>query len=283
MITESQAVLPENTVYTRRDGVSLHLGDCLDLMGRIAPETFDMVFADPPYMLSNGGMTCHSGQRVSVNKGEWDRSRGIEEDHEFVMQWLAACRRVMKPDATIWVSGTHHIIYSVGFAMQKLGFKILNDIIWYKVNPPPNLSCRYFTHSTEIILWAARSERSKHRFNYEAMRAMDNSPFDGPGRQMRNVWAILPPRGAEKAYGAHPTQKPLALLDRIIQASTVPGDIILDPFIGSGTTAVSALASGRRCVGIDLCEDYLRVAALRLAQQATPLFIHEGAPGDPQT
>ncbi len=277
MVIDTSTVLPAETLYTQCDGVSLYLGDCLELLPQIEPETFDMVFADPPYLLSNDGITCHAGQMVSVNKGEWDRSRGVEQDHEFVLEWLAACRRVMKPDATIWVSGTQHIIYSVGFAMQKLGFKILNDIVWYKVNPPPNLSCRYFTHSTEIVLWAARDADSTHQFNYEEMKALDNAPFDAAGKQMKSIWAIMPPRREEKEFGKHPTQKPLRLLNRIIRASTVPGDLILDPFVGSGTTALSALLNGRRCVGIDSCEDYLQRAAFRLTQRPMPRFFREEA------
>jgi len=254
--------------YYAKNGIVLYRGDCIELMAQMPGECFDMVFADPPYMLSNDGVTCHAGKMVSVNKGAWDRSQGVERDHEFVMEWLAACRRVMKPDATIWVSGTHHIIYSVGFAMQKLGFKILNDIVWYKINPPPNLSCRYFTHATEIVLWAARSAASRHVFNYEEMKRLDNSPFDGPGRQMKSIWAIPPPGKEEKTFGKHPTQKPIRLLDRIIRASTVEGDLILDPFIGSGTTAIAAASNGRACVGIEIEQDYLALAALRLEEAA---------------
>ncbi len=252
--------------YYDQDEVALYRGDCLELLPLFPEETFDMVFADPPYMLSNDGFTCHAGKMVSVNKGQWDKSQGLETDHEFVLDWLAACQRVMKPNATIWVSGTQHIIYSIGFAMQKLGFKILNDIVWYKVNPPPNLSCRYFTHSTEIVLWAARDAKSKYTFNYKDMKALDNPPFDDAGKQMKSVWAIQAPRKNEKDFGKHPTQKPLRLLNRIIAASTKPGDVLLDPFVGSGTTAISAFLQGRGCIGIDAEEEYLRVAALRLAQ-----------------
>lgn len=180
-------------VFYDRDGVTLVHGDCLDALEGMEPETFDMVFVAPPYMLSNDGVTCHAGQMVSVNKGEWDRSQGVEADHEFVLDWLSACRRVMKPDATIWVSGTQHIIHSVGFALQKTGFRILNDITWYKVNPPPNLCCRYFTHATETIIWAARSARSRYTFDYRAMKALPNPPFDVAGKQMKSVWAIVWP------------------------------------------------------------------------------------------
>lgn len=275
MTTETASIVANVTPYAETGGVTLYEGDCLELLPKIDAETFDMVFADPPYLLSNDGFTCHAGEMVSVNKGEWDRSQGVMQDHEFVMEWLAACRRVMKPDATIWVSGTNHIIYSVGFAMQKLGFKILNDIVWYKVNPPPNLSCRYFTHSTEIVLWAARDQDSRHQFNYEEMKALDNAPFDDPGKQMKSIWAIMPPRREEKQFGKHPTQKPVRLLNRIVRASTRAGDLILDPFVGSGTTALSALINDRRCVGIDASEEYLQRAALRLSQRPIPQVLRE--------
>lgn len=273
-ITARSAYTPPDLVaYYDYEGISLYRGDCLDLLPLFPEETFDMVFADPPYHLSNDGVTCHAGKMVSVNKGEWDRSRGVEADHAFVMEWLSACRRVMKPDATIWVSGTHHIIYSVGFAMQKLGFRILNDIVWYKINPPPNLACRYFTHSTEIVIWAAKSRRSRHKFNYELMRDTPNPPFDEPGKQMKSIWAISPPDRFEKTFGKHPTQKPVRLLNRIVRASTDPGDLILDPFVGSGTTAVAALVNERRCVGIELEEEYLAKAALRLREAATHRYL----------
>ncbi|NPV46037.1 MAG: site-specific DNA-methyltransferase [Armatimonadetes bacterium] len=254
--------------YYSSQGITLYHGDCLELLPLFPEEHFDMVFADPPYHLSNDGITCHAGKMVSVNKGEWDRSRGAEADHEFVLAWLDACRRVMKPDATIWVSGTQHIIYSVGFAMQKLGFRILNDIVWYKVNPPPNLACRYFTHSTEIVLWAAKSKKSKYTFNYEEMKQTPNLPFDDAGRQMKSIWAIKPPDKTEKTFGKHPTQKPVRLLNRIIRASTRPGDLVLDPFVGSGTTALSALITQRQCVGFDLDPAFLRTAAMRLQERA---------------
>ncbi len=254
--------------YYASPGVRLYQGDCIELLGVLPQESFDMVFADPPYLLSNGGFTCHAGRKVSVHKGDWDRSQGVDEDHEFVTQWLAQCRRVMARDATIWVSGTHHIIHSVGFAMQKLGFKILNDISWYKVNPPPNLSCRYFVHSTETVLWAARSWRSRHTFNYEEMKCTPNPPFDEAGKQMKSVWGILPPGRDEKVFGKHPTQKPVALLDRILRAASRPDDIILDPFVGSGTTGVAAVRLGRRFVGIEISADYLQMARRRIEREA---------------
>src|SRR3989304_1541053 len=140
-------------------------GNYIEVLGRARENSVDMIFADPPYFLSNGGITCHAGKMVSVNKGKWDQSKGIKENHQFNLEWLAACQRVLKPNGTIWVSGTTHIIHSIGYAMQELGYKILNDIIWYKRNAPPNLSCRYFTHSTELVLWAVKNNKGKHHFN----------------------------------------------------------------------------------------------------------------------
>ncbi|MBI5711783.1 MAG: site-specific DNA-methyltransferase [Candidatus Eisenbacteria bacterium] len=246
-------------------GVWLYQGNCLEVMDALSqrfPEgVADMVFADPPYFLSNGGITCHAGRIVKVDKGAWDRSRGPELNHEFNRAWLERCQRILKPNGTIWVSGTHHVIFSVGFAMQQLGMKILNDIAWEKPNPPPNLSCRYFTHATETIIWAAKGEKAKHVFNYELMREIAGN------RQMKSVWRILPPENGEKAFGKHPTQKPVAIVERCILASTRPGDLVLDPFLGGGTTAVAALHAGRKCVGIELEEEYLRMSKSRIVAE----------------
>ncbi len=240
--------------------IRLLKGDCIEILNQARENSVDMIFADPPYFLSNGGITCHAGKMVSVNKGKWDKSKGVEENHKFILEWLKACQRVLKPNGTIWVSGTTHVIYSVGYAMQELGYKILNDIIWYKRNAPPNLSCRYFTHSTEIVLWAAKNEKSKHYFDYQLMKKMNN------GKQMRNVWEIPSPPAKEKKFGKHPTQKPVDLLTRIIHASTKEGDLILDPFCGSSTTGVAAILLDRKYVGIDLEEEYLELSVKRLEE-----------------
>lgn len=240
--------------------VRLLKGDCIAILNQARENSLDMIFADPPYFLSNGGITCHAGKMVSVNKGKWDKSKGVIENHKFTLEWLKACQRVLKPNGTIWVSGTTHIIYSVGFAMQELGYKILNDIIWYKRNAPPNLSCRYFTHSTEIVLWAAKNEKSKHHFDYQLMKEMNQ------GKQMRNVWEISAPPTEEKKFGKHPTQKPVELLERIILASTKEGDLVLDPFCGSSTTGVAAIPLNRKYVGIDLEDEYLCLSRKRLEQ-----------------
>lgn len=237
----------------------LHRGDCREVLASLPAESVDLVFADPPYFLSNGGITCQSGRMVKVDKGRWDVSQGVEANHAFNKEWLAACRRVLKPNGTIFVSGTRHVIFSVGFAMQQLGFKILNDIAWYKVTPPPNLSCRYFTHATETIIWSARDARSKHHFAYAQMKE------ENGGKQMQSLWSLRPPLKAEKRFGKHPTQKPLALLERIVRAASDPESVVLDPFSGSGTTGVAAARLGRRYVGIELDEQYLQLSIQRLA------------------
>jgi site-specific DNA-methyltransferase (adenine-specific) len=144
--------LPAPVFHEAKHHIKIFQGDCLDILAAIPESCVDLIFADPPYFLSNNGITCHAGRMVSVNKGQWDVSRGADANHEFNRAWLAACQRVLKPNGTIWVSGTSHVIHSVGFAMQQLGFKLLNDISWVKPNPPPNLSCRYFTHATETII-----------------------------------------------------------------------------------------------------------------------------------
>lgn len=244
--------------WNKKHAVKLFKGDCLEILKRVPSDCVDLIFADPPYFLSNGGITCHAGKMVSVNKGKWDVSKGVEEDHQFNLCWLSECQRILKPNGTIWVSGTSHIIYSVGFAMNQLDFKILNDIVWYKKNAPPNLSCRYFTHSTEIIIWAAKNKKSKHLFNYQLMKEINK------GKQMRNVWEIPPPLQTEKKYGKHPTQKPVSLLERIILASSKKGDLVVDPFCGSGTTGVAAVRLGRKFAGIEIDEDYLKIAVKRI-------------------
>jgi site-specific DNA-methyltransferase (adenine-specific) len=244
--------------FNEKYNIKLLYGDSLKILKELQEESFDMIFADPPYFLSNDGITCKSGKISVVNKGEWDRSKGFYENYRFTKEWLSLCKKLMKENATIWVSGTMHIIYIIGFTMQELGFKILNDIIWYKKNPPPNISCRYFTHSTEIILWAKKNSNSKHYFNYELMKKLNN------GKQMKNLWEIPSMKKEEKKFGKHPTQKPLALLDRIIKASTKEGDIILDPFCGSSTTGVAAILNGRGYVGIDNNINYLELSVKRI-------------------
>ena len=273
LVLEPSALAPLNCVY-RDDphGIFLYQGDCLEVLDAIAAKhpdgCFDMIFADPPYFLSNGGITCHAGKMVKVHKGDWDRSKGPELNREFNTEWLKRCQRVLKPNGTIWVTGTHHVIFSVGYAMQQLGFKILNDIAWEKPNPPPNLSCRYFTHSTETILWAAKTEKSKHLFNYKVMKAVT-------GKQMKTVWTMPAPGKSEKTFGKHPTQKPVALIERCILSSTKEGDRILDPFLGGGTTAVACVRNYRLFVGIELDYHHLKLAAKRTDREIIEIWLRE--------
>lgn len=240
--------------------ILLYHGDCLEILKEVPDRSIDLVFADPPYFLSNDGSTCQSGKRIKVNKGDWDRSSGLELDYAFNYAWLREVKRILTFNGTIFVSGTHHVIFGIGFAMQNLGFKILNDITWFKVNPPPNLSCRYFTHATETIIWAASNLQSKHFFDYHAMKETNG------GKQMRSLWSITPPSKKEKRFGRFTTQKPLALLDRIIRAASREGDLVLDPFNGSGTTGVVAMALKRRYIGIEQEADFLRLSVLRLTE-----------------
>lgn len=262
---ESSEYSPNQCYFKNDDyGVWLYHANCIEFMdiliGKYPDGRFDMIFADPPYFLSNGGITCHAGKMVKVDKGQWDKSNGPKLNHEFNMSWLSRCQRLLKPNGTIWVSGTHHVIHSIGCAMQQLGMKILNDITWEKPNPPPNLSCRYFTHSTETIIWAAKNDKAKHCFNYDAMRKINY------GKQMKSVWTLPSPNGNEKDFGKHPTQKPIALLERIILASTNEGDLVMDPFSGSSTTGIAAIRLKRRFVGIELESEYLSLSVKRLEQ-----------------
>jgi site-specific DNA-methyltransferase (adenine-specific) len=297
------AAIPNCVYRDDAHGIWLYQGNCLAILDAIAAKysdgCFDMIFADPPYFLSNGGITCHAGRMVKVDKGEWDRSKGPELNHEFNTEWLRRCQRVLKPNGTMWVTGTHHVIFSVGFAMQQLGMKILNDIAWEKPNPPPNLSCRYFTHSTETVLWAAKSDKSRHVFNYKAMKAVTGKQMKTVWRKgeftsqksearsaedkapdscildshssartadpaLESVWTLPSPARSEKEFGKHPTQKPVALVERCLLAATTPGDTVLDPFMGAGTTGVACYRQCRHFVGIELSYRYVWLAGQRL-------------------
>jgi len=257
--------------YYNKPNFSLYLGDSLKLLTLLPSESFDMIFADPPYHLSNGGFTVHAGKMVSVNKGQWDKSNGLETDFNFYTEWITECRRLLKPNGTIWISGTYHSIYACGFALQKAGYHILNDIAWFKPNASPNLSCRYFTASHETLIWARKSKEAKHYFNYDYMREGNwrEDFLKRPGKQMRR--GIGTPKREEKKFGKHPTQKPIELLKRIILASTQKSDLILDPFTGSSTTGLAAYLYGRRFVGIDNQKDYLDLSVKRFEELASNL------------
>jgi site-specific DNA-methyltransferase (adenine-specific) len=255
----SPCYLTENTAIFNQD--------CLEILSRIPDNTIDMIFADPPYMLSNNGFTCQNGRMVTVNKGKWDKSNGFEEDTRFHDAWISSCRRVLKPEGTIWVSGTYHSIYQCGYLLQKNNFHFLNDIAWFKPNASPNLSCRFFTASHETLLWARKDKKAKHIFNYEAMKngSFPEDKLKKENTQMRSVWSIPASKSNEKELGKHPTQKPLDLLLRIVKASTNDGDIILDPFNGGGTTGIaSVLAGGRYYIGAEIDSDYCELTKKRL-------------------
>jgi len=238
-------------------------GDCVELLNQFDFK-FDMIFADPPYFLSNDGISVQSGKMVSVNKGDWDKSQGFEKDNEFNYNWLKACQNHLTDNGTIWISGTFHNIFSVAHMLTELGFKILNCITWAKTNPPPNLSCRYFTHSTEFIIWARKSKKSSHYYNYELMKQING------GTQMKDVWNLPAIAPWEKSCGKHPTQKPLALLTRIILSSTQKNAWILDPFTGSSTTGIAANLVNRRFLGIDREEEFLNISKNRKLEIENP-------------
>ena len=243
--------------------------DCLAILEKIPPDSINMVFADPPYMLSNGGITCRSGSTASVDKGAWDKSGGFDADAAFHSAWISACRRALKPEGTIWISGTYHSIYQCGYVLQKNGFHILNDIAWFKPNAPPNVSCRFFTASHETILWARKDKKARHTFHYDRMKngSFPEDSLKKERTQMRSVWSIPAPKSGEKEFGGHPAQKPLALLRRIIEASTSEGDIIVDPFNGSGTTGAAAAAlGGRYYIGIEADAGFCEITVNRLLQ-----------------
>ena len=242
--------------------------DCLEILCSLPENSIDMIFADPPYMLSNDGITCQNGKMVNVNKGKWDKSNGFEADTFFHNEWISACRRILKPEGTIWISGTYHSIYQCGYLLQKNNFHFLNDIAWFKPNAAPNLSCRFFTASHETLLWARKDKKAKHTFNYEEMKngAFPEDKIKKENAQMRSVWSIPTSKNSEKEYGKHPTQKPLDLLKRVILSSTKENDIILDPFCGSGTTGVACgCLNARSFIGIEIDKEYCNLAKERLS------------------
>ena len=231
-------------------------GDTFELLPQFKFE-FDMIFADPPYFLSSGGISVQSGKVVCVDKGDWDKSMSPEEINEFNLKWLSLCREKLKDNGTIWISGTYHNIFSVANCLTQLGYKILNVITWAKTNPPPNISCRYFTYSTEFVIWARKKEKVAHYYNYELMKHINDD------KQMTDVWRLPAIAPWEKSCGKHPTQKPLGLLSRIILASTKPGEWILDPFAGSSTTGIAANLLGRRFLGIEREEEFATISKAR--------------------
>ncbi len=230
--------------------------DCFRLLGQFNYK-FRMIFADPPYFLSNGGISVQSGKVVCVDKGEWDRALSYKDINDFNYRWLNLCREKLSDDGTIWISGTYHNIFSVAQQLTELDYKILNVITWAKTNPPPNISCRYFTFSTEFVIWARKEKKIPHLYNYDVMKRLNDN------KQMTDVWHLPAIARWEKSCGKHPTQKPLSLLSRIILASTKKGDFILDPFSGSSTTGIAANLLGRSYLGIEQEEEFLQIAKAR--------------------
>ena len=266
--------------YYKKPRFELYQADSLEFLKEFPENSIDMVFADPPYFLSSGTFTCQNGKMVSVKKGDWDLSNGLKKNFEFHLEWIKAVRRSLKPNGTIWISGTYHSIYQCGFALQLAGYHILNDIAWFKPNASPNLSCRFFTASHETLIWARKEKKAKHTFNYKTMVNWENNytkeircrhcgkedryeVLHEKGKQMRSVWAINTPQKIEKKFGKHPTQKPEELLKRVVLASTNKGDLILDPFTGSSTTGLIAYLYGRKFIGIDTEKEYLDLSIKR--------------------
>ena len=269
--------------YYKKTNFTLYQADTLEFLLEIPENSIDMIFADPPYFLSSGSFSCQNGKMVSVKKGDWDLSNGTKKNFEFHNKWIKECRRVLKPNGTIWISGTYHSIYQCGFALEINKFHILNDIAWLKPNASPNLSCRFFTASHETLIWARKEKKGKHTFNYKTMVDWENNYqkeikcnhcgekdryeiLHKKGKQMRSVWAINTPQRIEKTFGKHPTQKSSELLKRVVLASTNKGDVILDPFTGSSTTGLAAYLFGRKFIGIDNEKKYLDLSIKRFEE-----------------
>ena len=250
-----------NKIYFKDENFTLYNDDCFKRLKKIEKKSIDMIFADPPYFLSSGGVSCHSGKQVLVDKGAWDATISIEEKIKYNRKWIKLCKDVLNDNGTIWISGTFHNIYAIGVALELEGFSIINNITWQKPNPSPNLACRCFTNSTETILWARKQltakKKGKHTFNYSLMKEINGN------KQMKDVWLLPLVKKAEKKYGKHPTQKPECLLERIILASTNEHDLVLDPFNGSGTTGIISVKLNRGYIGIEQKIDYCEITKKR--------------------
>lgn len=242
-------------IYQTED-FTLYQNDC-NLIFPLYKNSIDLIFADPPYFLSNDGQTILSGKIQSVNKGIWDKGKDIEEINKFNYDWISKAKESLKDTGTILISGTYHNIFSIGINLQLLGFKILNIITWEKPNPPPNFSCRYLTHSTEQIIWAKKNMNSKYIFNYDILKQLNNN------KQLKDVWRFTPVSIKEKEYGRHPTQKPLNLLLRLITMASLKDSIIFDPFNGSGTTGIAANLLKRRYIGCEIEKEYINLTIKR--------------------
>ena len=264
--------MQNNFLYFSEDNFNLFKGDSFEVLKTLKSKSVDFVFADPPYFLSSNGVTCHSGKQVSVNKGTWDTTKSIEDKLDFHRRWISLCKTLLKDDGTIMISSTLHSVYAIGVALEMEGFSIINNVIWRKTNPAPNLACRCFTHSTETIIWARKvlrnNKKGNHYFDYETMKSENN------GKQMKDFWEFQDvevfesstTKASEKKQGKHPTQKPIALLERLIKCATRENDLILDPFNGSGTTGIVAKKLNRKYIGIELNEEYLELTKRRFKE-----------------
>lgn len=249
--------LKEKPIFISKDkNFTLYQNDCNKLLPKFEKQ-FDLIFADPPYFLSNDGLSIQNGKIVSVNKGNWDKGDDIEKIDEFNLKWLSNAKAALKDTGSILISGTYHNIFSLGRILQKLDFKILNIITWQKTNPPPNFSCRYLTHSTEQIIWARKSYKHKHIFNYEILKFLNSN------KQMRDVWAFNAIAPWEKINGKHPTQKPLALLTRLILMASDENSLICDPFSGSSTTGIAANLLNRQFIGFEKENEFINISITR--------------------
>lgn len=249
-----------------KENIKLYNDDCFKVLPKIEDNSVDCIITDPPYFLSNDGITCKSGKMVSVNKGKWDKRKGFDEVYNFNLQWIEESYRVLKEGGTLWVSGTYHNIYTIGSIIDSIeDFRILNNITWVKTSPPPNLSCRFFTHSTETILWIRKGKKSKHFFDYGLMKEVNG------GKQMKDVWIMGRPKKVEKEFGKHPTQKPEEIIERMILSSTQEDDVVLDMFNGSGTTGVVSVRNNRKYIGIELEKEYFNLTKMRIESETNKL------------
>ncbi|MBI6629563.1 site-specific DNA-methyltransferase [Pontibaca salina] len=253
--TKGAAALPLNTILD---------GDCIEVMNSLPEESVDLIFADPPYNLQlRGNLHRPDNSKVDAVDDHWDQFASFAAYDSFTQDWLSAARRLLKPNGAIWVIGSYHNIFRVGAALQNQGFWILNDVIWRKSNPMPNFRGQRFTNAHETMIWASKTEGGKYTFNYEALKALNE------GIQMRSDWVLPICTGHERLKDengdkAHPTQKPEALLHRVLVGSTNPGDVVLDPFFGTGTTGAVAKMLGREYIGIEREEAYRKVAQKRI-------------------
>lgn len=250
--------------YHQSEYFTLYQGDSLSLIEQLEDNSIDVVFADPPYFLSSGRKMDIAGRHVHFEKGKWDRCRSAEEIDEFNKKWISAVKNKMKEDATIWISGTFHNIFSVERILVDNGFRIINLVSWQKSNPRDIVDGQHLTFSTEILVWARKSLHGRHIYNHDLMMQLNG------GKVLTDVWKIPTPGSWERTCGYHPTQKPLRLLYRIILASTQEGDTILDPFAGSCTTGISANLLGRRFIGIDQSAEFLDLGVRRKQEISDP-------------